>query len=99
MIVKCKVCSEMFSDTELMLEHFLEEHLSKLKSIPCMFCDKVFANFDDLMHHLVLDHKGMHSKLLQQATAARETKKHSGNSLYNKVNNPNGLCDLIMKVK
>ena len=78
MTEKCKVCSELFLDFPLMLEHFLDAHLSKLKSIPCMYCEKVFANFEDLLHHLELDHIGMHSKLLQQATAARETKKQLG---------------------
>ena len=33
------------------------------------------------MHHLELDHVGIESELLQEATAARETKKQLGNYL------------------
>ena len=62
-----------------MLEHFLEEHLSKLSVIPCLFCSKDFANFEDMMHHVILNHKGMEKSLLQNATMARETKKRLGN--------------------
>ena len=78
MTVKCKICSEIFSSHQILLEHFLVEHLSKRKSIPCLFCDKSLANFDDLMHHIQLDHKGMTSETLSNATLARETKKQLG---------------------
>lgn len=74
----CKICSEDFADSPLMLEHFLEEHLSKLKDIGCLFCEKNFENFDDLMHHIELDHTGMTKSLLQNGTLARETKKQLG---------------------
>ena len=75
----CKICSVKFPNSPDLLEHFLEEHLSKLKIIPCLFCKKEFANFDDLFHHILLDHKGMEKSLLQNATLARETKKQLGN--------------------
>lgn len=78
MTIKCKVCLEIFSSVFIMLEHFLEEHLSKLESIPCLFCDKQLENFEDLMHHTILNHKGMNKSLLENATAARETKKQLG---------------------
>jgi len=79
--VKCKICSETFPSYPIMLEHFLEEHLSKLEVIPCLFCDKQLANFEDLMHHVISDHKGMDKSQLEYATAARETKKQLGNYL------------------
>ncbi len=78
MTAKCNVCSEIFSDNKIMLDHFLEEHLSKLDSIPCMFCEKDFANFDDLMHHIHLEHQGIDSILLEKATRARDIKKQLG---------------------
>lgn len=59
--------------------HFKKDHLLKLKNIPCLFCEKSFAVFDDLMHHIELDHKGMHPQLLQSGTQARQTKKQLGN--------------------
>ncbi len=49
------------------------------KKLPCLFCDNLFENFEDLMHHLELDHVGMDSKVLDEATTARETKKQLGN--------------------
>ena len=63
----------------MLLNHFLEEHLSKLDVIPCMFCDKELANFEDVIHHLLLNHKGITSEMLSHATLARETKKQLGN--------------------
>lgn len=78
---KCKVCLNIFDSIPQLLEHFLDEHLSKLKIIPCLFCDKELANFEDLMHHIILDHKGMEHSLLQNATMARETKKQLGDYL------------------
>jgi len=75
---KCKVCSEIFSDNKIMLDHFLEEHLSKLDPLPCMFCEKDFANFDDLTHHIHLEHQGIDSTLLEKATIARDIKKQVG---------------------
>jgi len=79
--VKCKVCLEIFSNNPEMLDHFLVEHLSKLEIIPCLFCDKDLANFEDLMHHVILNHTGMEKLLLENATMARETKKQLGNYL------------------
>lgn len=64
-----------------MLEHFLSTHLSKLSIIPCLWCDKGLANFEDLTHHVLLDHKGITKEQLQSATAARETKKQLGDYL------------------
>lgn len=78
MTVKCKICLEIFDNNPEMLEHFLDVHLSKLKIIPCLFCDKKLANFEDLMHHVILDHKGMEKTLLENATLARQTKKQLG---------------------
>jgi len=43
-----------------------------------MFCDMTFANFDDTLHHIQLNHQGMPSLLLENATLARETKKRLG---------------------
>ena len=51
------------------------------KKLDCLFCPNLFDNFEDLMHHLELDHIGIDSKLLQEATFARETKKQLGNYL------------------
>jgi len=65
----------------MLLEHFLKEHLSKRDVIPCMFCDKELANFDDLIHHMLLNHKGITSEMLSNATLARETKKQLGDYL------------------
>ena len=64
-----------------MLLHFLDAHLSKLPNIPCLWCDKKFAVFEDLMHHVLLDHQGIKQEQLQSATAARETKKQLGDYL------------------
>lgn len=44
-----------------------------------MFCDKKLANFDDMLHHILLNHKGITSEMLSNATLARETKKQLGN--------------------
>lgn len=60
------------------MDHFLDKHLSKLDKIPCLFCEKLLANFEDLLHHVILEHKGMSKTLLQNATLARETKKQLG---------------------
>lgn len=49
------------------------------KKLWCLFCPKLFDTTEDLMHHLELDHVGMDPKLLQDATAARDTKKQLGN--------------------
>ncbi len=76
---KCNFCVKVFSNNIKLLEHFLEKHLSKLDTIPCLFCEKNLANFDDLMHHIELDHKGIDSEMLSFATLARETKKQLGN--------------------
>lgn len=80
--VRCKICSESFTNNPVMLEHFLDEHLSKLAIIPCLFCnEKEYANFEDLMHHIILDHKGIDKSQLQNATLARLTKKQLGDYL------------------
>jgi hypothetical protein len=52
-----------------------------LKKLECLFCPKHFDNFEDLIHHLELDHVGMDPQLLQDATSARETKKQLGDYL------------------
>jgi len=44
-----------------------------------MMCEKSFKVFDDLMHHMELEHQGLSSNLLQIGTLARETKKQLGN--------------------
>lgn len=81
MTTKCKICLEIFSSNEGMLEHFLEKHLSKLKIIPCLFCEKELVNFEDLLHHIQLDHQGMQKSQLEFGTAARQTKKQLGDYL------------------
>jgi len=75
---KCKFCLKIFDYEIEMLEHFSEEHLSKLRIIPCLFCDKELTNVEDLMHHVILEHKGIENHLLENATMARETKKQLG---------------------
>jgi len=75
---KCKLCVKVFSSNEMLLEHFLKEHFSAVDSIPCLFCDMKFANFDDIIHHILLNHKGINSEMLSNATLARETKKQLG---------------------
>ena len=64
-----------------MLLHFLDAHLSKLPIIPCLWCDKTFPVFDDLMHHVMQDHRGIKQQHLENATAARATKKQLGDYL------------------
>ena len=64
-----------------MLDHFLEEHLSKLDSIPCMFCEKEFPNFEDILHHVQLEHQAIDSALLEKATTARDIKKQLGENI------------------
>ena len=49
------------------------------KKLSCLICPKLFDNFEDLLHHLELDHSGMNAKVLDEATAARNTKKQLGN--------------------
>ena len=51
------------------------------KKFRCLFCPKLFDTFEDLMHHLELEHVGMDSQVLQDATSARETKKQLGDYL------------------
>ncbi len=75
----CKICGDSFNSGRTLLEHFEKIHLSQIKDIPCMMCEKSFKVFDDLIHHLELEHKGIHSDLLKSGTEARETKKHLGN--------------------
>ena len=50
-----------------------------MSTIKCKFCSKGLANFDDLIHHIHLDHNGIDSEKLSNATLARETKKQLGN--------------------
>jgi len=78
---KCKYCSEIFPNIIDLLEHFHDEHLSKLDSLPCMFCEKSFANFEDILHHVQLEHMGIDSPLLEKATIARQIKKELGDYL------------------
>jgi len=61
--------------------HFLDAHLSKLPIIPCLWCDKKFPVFEDLMHHVMQDHRGIKQQHLENATAARATKKQLGDYL------------------
>ncbi len=77
----CKICGDSFDSTRSLLEHFEKIHLSQLKDIPCLMCEKSFKVFDDLIHHVELEHKGIHSDLLESGTEARETKKQLGNYL------------------
>ena len=75
----CKICGDSFDSEISLLDHFEKIHLSQLKDIQCMMCEKSFKVFDDLMHHVQLEHKGIHSDLLENGTQARETKKQLGN--------------------
>ena len=75
----CKICGGSFDSGRSLLEHFEKIHLSQIKDIPCLMCEKSFKVFDDLMHHMELEHKGIDSNLLKNGTEARETKKHLGN--------------------
>ena len=74
----CKICGDSFNSGRTLLEHFEKIHLSQIKDIPCMMCEKSFKVFDDLIHHLELEHKGIDSDLLESGTEARETKKQLG---------------------
>ena len=76
--IKCKFCVKFFPSEKKLFDHFIDKHLSALDSIPCMFCDMTLANFDDMLHHLLLNHKGITSEMLSHATLARETKKQLG---------------------
>jgi len=78
-MIICKICFESFENQRSLLIHFEKEHLSKLKNIPCLMCEKKFKVFDDLMHHIELEHQGIHSEILERGTLARETKKQLGN--------------------
>jgi len=75
---KCRFCTNFFPSEAILFEHFVNDHLSHLDKIPCMFCEKSLANFDDMLHHIQLEHKGMTSEKLSNATLARETKKQLG---------------------
>lgn len=44
----------------------------------CFFCDKEYNKIEEFEHHLNLDHQGMSSETLDNATTARETKKQLG---------------------
>lgn len=44
----------------------------------CLFCPKNFDYFQELLHHMKLDHSHIPSKILENATLARETKKQLG---------------------
>ena len=52
-----------------------------MSKLLCLFCEKLYENAEDLLHHMELDHTGMNSQTLQEATAARETKKQLGDYL------------------
>ncbi len=75
----CKICGNSCDSARSLLEHFEKIHLSKLKDLPCLMCEKSFKVFDDLIHHLELEHQSIHSDLLENGTLARETKKQLGN--------------------
>jgi len=62
------------------------------KKIWCFFCPKLFENTEDLFHHMELDHIGMDSKLLQEATLARDTKKQLGDYINDKDNGAGLEC-------
>jgi DNA-directed RNA polymerase subunit RPC12/RpoP len=49
-----------------------------MNDYPCLFCIKKFEEFEELMHHMNLEHVGIDKKRLQYATQARETKKQLG---------------------
>lgn len=51
------------------------------KKVPCLFCPKDFDNIEDVIHHMELDHLGIESETLADATPARETKKQLGDYL------------------
>ena len=48
------------------------------KSYGCFFCSNKFTVFEDLMHHVKLQHVGISSQLLDESTKSRETKKQLG---------------------
>ena len=48
------------------------------KPYDCIFCPNEYEEFEDLMHHLQLQHVGISSKLLDESTKSRETKKQLG---------------------
>lgn len=49
-----------------------------LKKLSCILCPKIFDTYEDLMHHLELDHVGLDAQLLEEATQARQRKEHLG---------------------
>ena len=48
------------------------------KSYDCILCPNKYEEFEDLIHHLQLEHVGISSKLLDESTKSRETKKQLG---------------------
>lgn len=44
----------------------------------CVFCPNEYEEFEDLLHHLELEHVGISPKLLDESTKSRETKKQLG---------------------
>lgn len=44
----------------------------------CFECTKEFEELEELLHHLNLEHQGMSSDTLKEATAAHQTKKQLG---------------------
>lgn len=58
---------------------------NSIKKYECLFCYNSYEDFDDLMHHMSVEHVGIASHLLEKATDARETKKELGD--YLKANN------------
>ena len=81
MTEKCKICGDIFSDQIELLNHFEKVHLSQLESIPCMFCEKYFPNFEDILHHVILEHQAIDSALLEKATRARDIKNQLGETV------------------
>ncbi len=44
----------------------------------CLECPKEFEELEELLHHLHLEHQGISSEMLKQATAAHQTKQQLG---------------------
>lgn len=51
------------------------------KSYTCLLCPNQYDVFEDLIHHMKLEHRGISSKLLEESTKSRETKKQLGDYL------------------
>lgn len=58
----------------------------------CLLCDKTYDYFEDLLHHMELEHRPISSKTLDIATKARETLKQIGNPLENSSKLSANVC-------